>query len=244
MPEVKLDSTGDKSPIAVVAASAACVPVGVFRLIYILLLTFGLYEIGLTLSVATPLFIRTIPGEGNLLVGNVFYIGTLIAAGIFIFAVYLSFEAFEDRRGPFESATMPNKRIYRLIELSLRIALIALLTIKLWRPTNDVDATYFLAVIAICLFCWTVIVKAKYSAALTNFDILGTVGLVLFALLLSVFSSSAEVASEYGLGGFAIMILFSIMLFGLGVFLLKRIARTMLDELLKSVKRIWSQNIA
>lgn len=221
----------------------SCVPVGVFRLIYILLLLFGLYEIGATLSGATPLFLRSIPGAGNLLVGNAFYVGTLIAAGVFVFSVYLSFEAFEDRRGPFQHARMPNQRGYRLIELSLRVSLIALLTIKLWRPTNDTDATYFLAVIAVFLLCWSTIVKSRYAAALTQLDILGAVALVVFALLLSVFSGNPAMASEYGLGGFAVMMLFSIMLFGLGVFLLKRVAGALVGELVGSVKRLWTENI-
>ena len=227
--------------------SAHSVPIGVFRFIYVILLAFGLFEIGTTLAAATPRFILAIPGEENLIFGNMCYVGALLAAGLFIFSVYLSFEAFEDRRGPFHNAKMPKQRSYRLIELCLRIFLIALLTIKVVRPSNDVNAVYFLAVIALCLFVWSLIVKTKYSAALTHSDILGTLLLVVITLVFSAFSAFSarpDIASKYGLVGFSIMLILSALLLGVGIYLLNRIGRELFVELGKSVRRLFCENTA
>ena len=221
------------------SAPRSRVPVRVFKLIYILLLLYGLFDLGTVLSSSTPVYIQAIPGEGNAIVGHVLYVGTLMGAGIFIFAVYLSFEAFENRRGPFNAISMPAAMLPRISELLLRFALVAMLTVKWWRPQTDSDATLFVAIIALALLIWTLLVKFQYSAKISIADILGNVVLALFAVILVWFVSDFFRSVHYGLAAVLIMALLALALLGFGAWLLKRIGREMADDFVDSVKRVF-----
>lgn len=219
---------------------ASKTPVGVFKAVYVLLLLFGLYDVGIALKSSTPVYILAIPGEGNVLVGNAVYLGTLIAAAVFVFAAYLSFEAFEEHRGPFDGVTMPTAIWLRVIEIALRFALISMLTIKLWRPQTDSDATWFLGVVAILLLLWSWMIKSSYAAKVSTLDLLANLALAFFAIGLAWFSSDFFRATYYGLGAFVIMFVLACALFGHGIWLLRRVAGPLVSEAWGSAVRIFS----
>ncbi len=222
-----------------IETDGARLPVGVFKFVYVLLLVVGLYDVGKALASSTPVYILAIPGEGNAVVGHVLYLSTLVAAGFFVFAAYMSFEAFEVGRGPFDDIRMPQSVWPRILEISLRLSLVAMLTLKVWHMENDRDASAFVAIVAPALLAWTLVVRHYYRAAVSQFDVIGTLVLTFFAIGLLWFSADIFRATYFGLAAVIIMTVFALALIGFGGWLLSRVAGELFDEVGVSVRRLF-----
>jgi hypothetical protein len=216
-------------------------PIGVFKVVYVLLLLFGLADVGGRLALATPIYVSSIGGEGNIKIAYGVYLFTLFAAGIFVFSAYLSFEAFEDRRGPYDATFMPSELWPRLLEISLRFGLVATLTLKLWQPADDSSLSLYVAAVACLLFIWTAIVKCKYGAKISTIELSGSLVLALFAVGLAWFSADLLRVTDFSLGAIVILVPLSFVLFGFGGVLLRKVTKSIVHEFCQSLKSFFAK---
>jgi hypothetical protein len=155
----------------------------------------------------------------------------LIAAGIFILAAYVGFEAFEDRRGPFEAMQAPSNRLLELIEVALRFGLVSLLTVKLWKPSSDGEAALYVCVLSLFLLGWFVIVRTWLKAEFVRIELQGTVLLPVFAIAFWWFSAEKSRAAEFSLPISLVLFCMGWVLLSSGVKLLHRLRPRSLAEL-------------
>jgi hypothetical protein len=215
-------------------------PIGVFKVVYVLLLLLGLADVGGRLALATPIYVSSIGGDGNIRIAYGVYLFTLVAAGFFVFSAYLSFEAFEDRRGPYEATCMPIQILPRLLEVLLRFGLVATLTVKLWQPADDGSLSLYVAAVACALFIWTATVKFMYGAKISTVELAGSLTLALFALGLVWFSADLFRVTYFSLGAIVILLPLSFILLGFGGALLKKVAKPVVHEFRESLVNLFA----
>ncbi len=215
-------------------------PIGVFKAVYIMLLAFGLYSLGMRLVGAQPVYVSSFIGRGNVAVAQGVYWFMLFTAGLFVFAAYLSFEAFEHQKGPYADSCMPKKFFWRFLELLLRFFLVATLTVKLWQPTDDGALTSYVAVVAFALLLWTSLVRSQYGAAIGLYEVIGNAALAGFSLVLLIFSLDFRLATHFSLGAVLVLLLLSIFLFITAILILWRIARPIYQEIGEATRKLFA----
>lgn len=206
-------------------------PLGVFKAVYLILLAFGLYSLGIRLVGAQPIYVTSFVGEGDYLVAKGVYLFMLFAAGLFVFAAYLSFEAFEHQQGPYADSCMPKRVLWRFVELTLRFFLVATLTVKLWQPSDDGALTSYVAIVAISLLLWTSLVRSKYGAAIDLYELFGNAALAVFSLILLLFSLDIHLATHFSLGAVLVLLLLSIFLVITAGLILNKVSRPIIQEI-------------
>jgi len=207
----------------------------------VLLLLLGLSDVGGRLANATPMYVSSIVGDGNVQIAYGVYVFTLVAAGFFVFSAYLSFEAFEDRRGPYDTTCMPSQILPRLLEILLRFGLVATLTVKLWQPSDDSSLSFYVAAVACALFIWTATVKFFYGAKISSIELLGSLVLAAFALVLVWFSSDLHRVTDFSLGAIVILLPLSFVLLGIGGALLRNIYRPVAHEFRETIANLFAK---
>jgi hypothetical protein len=214
-------------------ASASNWPLKVFKIVYLVLLLLSLNELGWSLGKLEPGFITGLAGKTNAAVGLGVYIFMLLAAGVFIFAAYIGFEAFEDRRGPFKAMQAPSSQIVEYIEVVLRLGLVSLLTVKLWRPSTDGEAALYVCALSVFLLTWFLLVRTSLKADFVRSEMQGTILLPLFAIAIWWFSSDKSRAAEFSLPVALVLFCMGWVLLSSGVKLLKRLRPSSLAEFVR-----------
>ncbi|MBO3709057.1 MAG: hypothetical protein J5X22_00590 [Candidatus Accumulibacter sp.] len=198
-------------------------PYAVFKVVYIILLLIGLWDVGMSLAAVDPGFLKGFVGPQNSMVGKGLYWGTLITTGLYTFSVYLAFEAFEDRRCLFSGIRCPQHLLIKAIEVLLRFLLVVAVTVKLWKPASPHETVLFVLAISVGIAVWGLLVRIYFGAALTNWDAGATIALAVFAWGLKLLTDDPTRETEWALLVALVMFVVALLLVGAGLRLLVRL---------------------
>jgi len=189
-----------------------------FKYVYILLLTITLAQLVWQLGDQSPLgFMTLIDGQRNAAIGRAFAWVMFGSFALFVFATYLELEAFEEKERPFENIQKPRYGVFEALEWFIRVALVAVATVKLWQPDSYQEALYFLALVSSLLFLWSVLASLAFQARWAHNDFALLV-LALVCPALSWFSSDEQREAEFGLGILLMLFGLTIVVFSLGAY--------------------------
>ena len=207
-----------------------------FRIVYIAILLVTLAELVSKLSGEAPLgFMTLIDGAQNADVGRGLLWSMFASWALFIFTTYLEMEAFEDNRPPFDTLQQPNRQYVEFIEWGMRLFLIGLVTVKLWKPESYQQALFSLAGLSGLLFAWSVLVTASFKARWSHVDF-ALLALSAVCGVMWWFASDHEREANFGVAILIGMTLLTFILLGLG---LLRIIQALAPVFAKIKEWVW-----